>query len=141
MATQKMRLPSADRARATLDRTILDIFNADYQAQAFDPDPGGGAVDSVNGQTGAVVLDATDVGAIATEPQVMKVFYIAAVNPTTTANVDSAFQGLVGRAPQQLTDFLVLTDFGGGNTSYLCVLIGSTWYGLDVKTGNPITFS
>lgn len=43
MATQNMRLPSATKAKADPSRTILDIFDALYQARAFEPNiPSGG---------------------------------------------------------------------------------------------------
>jgi len=64
MATQKIPLPDKSLAKAETERTIEDIFDQSYQNRAFDPTPGGGTVNSVNGQTGAVVLDASAVAAV-----------------------------------------------------------------------------
>lgn len=44
-------------------QVLAKIDVADYNTEWIDPPSGGGAVDSVNGQTGIVVLDAGDVGA------------------------------------------------------------------------------
>jgi hypothetical protein len=64
MATQKMKLPSAEKARAALNRTILNIFDQNYLEQAFDPDPGGAGDDSptLSDYTDIVVVDVTGNG-------------------------------------------------------------------------------
>lgn len=50
----------------TVDITMVaQPAPVDITMTVYPPDQGGGAVDSVNGQTGTVVLDADDVGAVA----------------------------------------------------------------------------
>lgn len=46
------------------NKTVIDKFADDGTGLTYDGSPISGAVDSVNGQTGVVVLDATDVGAL-----------------------------------------------------------------------------
>jgi len=67
---------------------------ADVDKIVIRPAADGGAVDSVNGKTGVVVLDAGDVGAVATDTSgssdVLAIWggtqaeYIAIVSPTAT---------------------------------------------------------
>lgn len=47
----------------TTGQVLSKVSNSDYDTEWVDQSVGGGAVDSVNGQTGTVVLDAADVGA------------------------------------------------------------------------------
>lgn len=89
---------------------------------------GGGAVSSVNGKTGAVVLDATDVGA------------------ATTANIDSVVKKNAG-APTTSTVGTVgqlIEDTTNGKL-YQCTAIAST-AGVDTEAGltskvNNVTFT
>ena len=46
------------------NKTVLDKFGESSGSPTYDGEPISGAVSSVNGQTGAVVLDASDVGAL-----------------------------------------------------------------------------
>lgn len=110
---------------------------------AFAAAAGGGAVDSVNGQTGAVVLDAADVGAQSIENYQMKVFYIGGANPASASDIDTSFQGFVGRAPNAnpaKPDLVHYVDFGSANTIYLLSKLGSAWYGINMKTGAAVSF-
>ncbi len=47
----------------TTNQILAKSSNSDYDTNWVDPSGGGGAVDSVNGQVGVVILDASDVGA------------------------------------------------------------------------------
>lgn len=54
-------------AEVLVQKVVAEVQNTGRIVTALQPvviAGGGGAVDSVNGQTGVVVLDATDVGAV-----------------------------------------------------------------------------
>lgn len=107
MATQKMTLPSADTARAELDRTIQNIFNEDYQIQAFDPDPASGGA-AWGGITGTV-SDQLDLQAVLDGK-------VSLTDYTNITVVDSNGKG----------DFTTLSDAIAANTTgNMIVIMGS----------------
>lgn len=102
--------------------SLTQVDAGDYDGP-FDPQPlvvvgpipggggGGGAVDSVNGKTGTVVLNANDVGA-ATTAQGAKAD--TAVQPTGIANLVPGTRTVAGK-PLSADVTLVKADVGLGN--------------------------
>lgn len=82
---------------------------------------GGGAVDSVNGQTGTVVLDADDVGALASNTTYVSSFNGSSGAVTYSAPVTSV-NGATGAVSLSASDVGALAD----NTTYVSSFNGST---------------
>ena len=101
-----------------------------------------GAVNSVNGKTGAVVLNAADVGALPAVAFSIGAFKVIALGTITTkAHVDTFFTASVGRAPAG-SEIIVL-NITTTNTSYLLVnreqpTVG--WTGINLTTGAFASF-
>jgi hypothetical protein len=85
---------------------------------------GGGAVDSVNAQTGAVVLDAADVGAdpAGTAQTLFNTLGDKDVRTTRFASIGAGTGGTVGSLPAIST--VVLNDFGGTVDAVISTISG-----------------
>ena len=86
----------------TTGQVLAKTSNTDYDTEWVNPSGGGGAVSSVNGQTGAVVLDASDVGALA---------------DTTTASDLGAYVKPSGGIPKTDLASAVQTSLGKADTA------------------------
>lgn len=104
----------------TTGQVLAKRSNADYDTEWVNQSGGGGgAVDSVNGKTGAVVLDAEDVGAgTYSKPSggIPKTDLASAVQ-TSLGKADSAYQKPSGGIPSTDMSSAVQTSLGKADTA------------------------
>lgn len=141
-------IPGVDEAAAlTAYQSALAVAAAGQVLTASGPGAAAfaaaaGAVNSVNGKTGAVVLNAADVGALPAVTFSIGVFSVLAMSATTTkAQVDTWFVTFIGRAP--VDNEVIILNITSTNTSYLLVnrvqpTLG--WTGINLTTGAFTTF-
>lgn len=112
-----------------LDNTDIFTPDADYEPATkkyVDDNAGGGAVDSVNGQTGVVVLDAGDIAEVTdknyvTDAEAVVISNTSGTNTGDQVSGDFDHGGLTGLTDDDHTQYPLLTGRSGGQT-----LIGGT---------------
>ena len=114
--TNKPTIPAAGLPTGGSTGQVLSkSSNADYAVQ-WSTVSGGGAVDSVNGQTGTVVLDAEDVGALPDSTTIDDVYWCT-YGTTTSAEIETALTA--GKLPcVKYNDYVYTLRFRNSATNH-----------------------
>ena len=120
----------------TTGQVLAKKSNSNYDTEWVNQSGGGGAVDSVNGQTGTVVLDASDVGALPDSTTIDDVYWCT-YGTTTSAEIETALTA--GKIPMvkyqdyvytlrfrnSATNHRFICNYGGKEKSVVCQ--SGTW--------------
>ena len=120
----------------TTGQVLAKKSNSNYDTEWVNQSGGGGAVDSVNGQTGTVVLDASDVGALPDSTTIDDVYWCT-YGTTTSAQIETALTA--GKLPMvkyqdyvytlrfrnSATNHRFICNYGGKEKSVVCQ--SGTW--------------
>lgn len=120
----------------TTGQVLAKASGSNYDVEWVNQSGGGGAVDSVNGQTGTVVLDASDVGALPDNTTINDVYWCT-YGTTTSAQIETALTA--GKIPMvkygdyvytfryksSTTNHRFVCNYGGKEKSIACQ--SGTW--------------